>query len=115
MRHLSKYRAKPCRIDGVRFASQREGARYLDLRLLEKAGEIRGLEFQPVFPLSVIRASNGEVVDVGRYTADFAYFDVRQGKRVIEDVKSKPTRTTAYRLRKRIAEAVHGISITEVG
>jgi len=51
---------------------------------------------------------------VGVYTADFRYTDRATGEIVIEDTKSGPTKTTAYQLRKRIAEAIHGIVIREV-
>jgi hypothetical protein len=37
----NKYRAQPVVIDGIRFASKKEGARYLELKLLERAGKIK--------------------------------------------------------------------------
>jgi hypothetical protein len=46
------------------------------------------------------------------YTADFRYVDA-SGAVVVEDVKSGPTKTTAYRLRKRLVETIYGITITE--
>lgn len=110
-----KFNAKPCEIGGVRFASRREGRRFLELQLLEKAGIIRDLELQPRFPLTVVREATGEVIDVGRFTGDFRYVDVATGKRIVEDVKSPATAATeAYRLRKRLVEAQHNIQITEV-
>jgi hypothetical protein len=39
--------------------------------------------------------------------------DLETGEYVIEDTKSGPTRTTDYRLRKRVAEVVHGITVVE--
>lgn len=75
-----KFFAKAVTIDGHRFASKAEGARYVELRLLEKAGEIRGLGLQPRFTLHV-----GGVL-IGAYVADFVYFDAA-GTRVVEDVK----------------------------
>lgn len=108
-----KYRAKPTWVGGIRFASKREAARYLDLLLLEKAGEIKALELQPKFPIEMLRPSTGEVIACGRYTADFVYYDVRTGAVVIEDVKSSATATEAYRLRKRLVEAQYAIQITE--
>lgn len=71
----SKYGAIPVVINGIRFASKREGARYWDLLLMEKAGKISNLVLQPVFKF-----------DCGiKYKADFAY--VENGKQVYEDVK----------------------------
>ena len=51
---------------------------------------------------------------IGTYTADFRYVDLKSGEVTVEDVKSLPTKTTAYKLRKKIAEAVHGITVTEI-
>lgn len=119
----SKYGAVRTTIDGVTFASKREAARYGELKMLQKAGQIHGLELQPVFPLRVVlstgtihgaaRALAGDYPVVGKYIADFAYED-SMGRRVIEDVKSAPTKTAVYRLKKKMVEASYGITITEV-
>jgi len=75
MFHRSKYRAVPVVINGIRFASKREGARYSELVLQEKAGRISALALQPVFkfPCGI------------KYKADFAYME--DGKQIYEDVK----------------------------
>jgi len=113
-----KYHAIPVHVDGVRFASTKEAARYLELRLLAKAGLIDQLEGQPAFPLHVVEIWRSGaplvVTTVGRYTADFRYRDLQTGEIVVEDVKSTATRTTDYRLRKRLAECVHGMTVREV-
>ena len=44
----SKYHAQPVEIDGVRFDSQKEARRYSELRLLERAGEIKDLQYNKV-------------------------------------------------------------------
>lgn len=123
----SKYGAKPTVVDGFRFDSTKEARRYSELRLLEKAGLIRDLEMQPRFPIDVVqlwcdgrwtwavgKASPPAIVQCGVYTADFRYVDVERDAVVIEDTKSGPTKTTAYRLRKRLVEAIHGIKVSEV-
>jgi len=123
----SKYGAKPMVVDGIRFDSTKEAKRYSELRLLEKAGLITDLETQPKFPIDVVQLwENGrwtwrtsrdeppELIQCRVFTADFRYTDTTTGKVVIEDVKSRPTKTTAYRLRKRIVEAIHGVTISEV-
>lgn len=114
----NKYHAIAVHVDGVRFASKKEAARYLELRLLEKTGLIADLELQPVFPLHVMEIwrSGAPLVifTAGKYTADFRYCDLSTGEIVVEDVKSEATRTTAYRLRKTIAEHVHGMFVREV-
>jgi len=84
----------------------RRCSRNLKLRLLEKSGKISELGVHPQFCLEVL----GE--KVCEYIADFGY---RQGGiYVVEDVKSQPTRTPVYRLKKKLVEAEHGITITEV-
>lgn len=110
-----KYHAQPTVIDGIRFDSKAEARRYQDLRLLERAGEIRGLELQPSFDLCVPTGLTS-MSRVGRYRADFAYEAVDRAsgvwRRVIEDVKGM--RTETYRLKKRMVEAQYGVEITEV-
>jgi hypothetical protein len=112
----SKYGAKPMVVDGFRFDSTREARRYSELRLLEKAGLIRDLQLQPRFPLWIVELWRpyGEVQTCGYYTADFRYVDAETAATVVEDVKSGPTKTAAYRLRKRLVEAIHGVKIIEV-
>lgn len=104
----SKYNAKRVSIDGITFASKREGSRYAELKLLERIGEIVELECQPRYPLTL----NG--VKLATYVADFRYRDVASGEIVVEDVKSKPTITDVYRLKKKLMLALHGISLKEV-
>lgn len=101
----TKFRAVATVVDGVRFHSRREAARYGELKLLQRAGQIRDLELQPAFPLIV----NG--VKVGRWIGDFRYVDCRNGEVVVEDVKGM--RVPMYRLKKRIVEAIYPIQILE--
>jgi len=120
----SKYGAKPMVVGGIRFDSTKEARRYSELRLLEKAGQIRDLETQPRFPIDVVQlwqdgrwawsGPDREIIQCGVFTADFRYVETATGQVVIEDVKSGPTKTTAYRLRKRLVEAIHGVTISEV-
>ena len=101
----SKYRAKPCVIDGLRFASQKEGRRYQELKLLAKAGQISDLECQVKFPLEV----NG--IKVCTYIADFIY-RTKDRRVITEDVKG--VLTPVYRLKKKLMLAIKGITISEV-
>lgn len=113
----SKYGAKATIIDGIRFASGKEGRRYVDLAMLQRGGLIADLELQPQYPIDVVEITAGagaELIHCGVYTADFRYVDLETGEVVIEDVKSDATRTTDYRLRKRLIEAIHGITIREI-
>jgi hypothetical protein len=111
----SKYAAVPTTIDGVRFSSKKEAARYLELKMLQKAGEIKGLELQPKFPLYVGKV--GERIEradkpVCSYIADFRYREGPTGILRIEDVKGM--KTPVYRLKKKMVEAQYGIEIREV-
>jgi len=104
----NKYNARKTVVDGITFDSIAESIRYGELKILEKAGEIRDLKVHPWYPLIV------EGIEVCRYIADFSYWDKRTRKHVIEDVKSAPTRTQVYRLKKKLFEALHSLRITEV-
>ena len=112
----NKYGAQPIIVDGIRFDSTKESRRYRDLVLLERARAIRDLELQPSFPIQVVALwrPGGEIITVGRFTADFKYVDAETDEVVYEDVKTTATKTTAYRLRKRLVEAIYGVRIREV-
>jgi len=103
---MSKYGAKPVTLDGHRFASQAEAARYGELKLLERAGKIADLTVHPRFPITV----NGHKICV--YEADFWYVNLEQARNCVEDVKG--FLTIAYRLKKKLMLAVHGIEIKEI-
>lgn len=105
----NKYHAQRCQMDGYSFDSKAEMQRYRDLKLMLATGTIRDLQVHPVFDLVV-----GDV-RIGRYIADFAYQDrAKRWARIVEDVKSKPTMTAVYRIKKRLMHALHGVVITEV-
>ena len=104
----NKYNAKKQFYKGIRFDSKKELNRYLILEQMQIKKYISNLEVHPVFPLIV----NG--VKIGRYTADFKYIN-NQGIEIIEDVKSKVTRTRDYILRKKILSTYKPpIIITEI-
>lgn len=107
-RRGNKYSAKRIEVDGYQFASLAEGRRYEQLKLMVAAGEIRDLEPHPRFDMIVNR------VRIGRYTGDFSYVETATGHRIVEDVKSRPTRTEAYGLRKNLMRALFGIHVREV-
>lgn len=117
----SKYFAKVTYRDGIRFPSIREADRYSQLKLLERAGAITNLELQPQFKFVIngrkvlIRSEGFPNGRQASYKADYAYFDVRTGARVVEDVKSPASRTEAYCLRKALVECLFpGTKIVEV-
>ena len=85
---MTKYNARRVTIDGHTFASDKEATRYGELKLLQMAGEISGLECHPTFTLQ-----EGFTDAWGRhhrgitYEADFQY--VENGVTIVEDVKAK--------------------------
>ena len=117
--HLrNKYGATAVVVDGQRFDSKREAARYQELQLLEAAGQIAELVVHPAFPLVVLQLEPVGppyiLHTIGVYHADFQYRSAVTGEVIVEDVKSKPTRTEAYRRTKKHVEAQYQITITEV-
>jgi hypothetical protein len=87
----NKFGARKVTLDGFEFASVAESRRYADLKLLERAREIKALGVHPVYPLVV----NG--VTIGKFTADFAYFE--GGRKIVEDVKGLVTKDASLRMR----------------
>jgi hypothetical protein len=100
---MSKYGAIRTEVDGILFHSRGEARRYGQLKVLQQAGEISGLELQIKYPLIV----NG--VKIADYVCDFCYRE--SGKLIVEDFKG--TRTPAYRLKRKLMAALHGIEIRE--
>ena len=89
---MTKFGAIKQVIDGHTFASTAEANRYSQLKLLERAREIKALAVHPAYPLCI----NGVVI--GKYTADFCYFE--GGRQIVEDVKG--FETAAWRLKKKL-------------
>ena len=94
----NKYGAKKIEIDGIIFASRKEGARYSDLKLLLKAGKISNLQLQVKFPIVV----EGKKICI--YIADFTYWELPLLP-VIEDVKG--LRTAIFNLKWKLMQAMY--------
>lgn len=101
----NKYGARKITIDGIVFASQKEGSRYRALKFLRDEGRIKDLELQPRYEFVV----NG--VKIGRYTADFRYRELMHGvwNLVVEDVKGMVARD--FPLRVKLMKALHGVEV----
>lgn len=113
---MSKYGNRKTEVDGIIFDSKHEAERYAELKLLEKAGEIRDLKLQEKFCLvPTIEGNGGKIAQRAvYYLADFTYWE-RDGKcwkRVVEDAKG--VRTDVYKLKKKLMRWRHGIEIREV-
>ena len=108
----NKYSSQKVTIDGVTFDSKKEGARYQQLCMLEKAGVIQSLSLQVSFELAPSVIINGRKKPALRYLADFQYR--QDGKRVVEDVKSEITRKDPlYRAKIHLMKSVFNIDILE--
>lgn len=96
-------------MDGIVFASKGELIRYAELKYMQKAGLIYGLELQPAYPVEI---NNQHYCT---YTADFAYWSAETDEKIVEDVKTSGTlKDAAYRLRKKAAELYYGIEVLAV-
>lgn len=107
----------------VRFDSRKEARRYDELMAMLQAGKIRDLKLQQQFTLQeAYTTTEGVRVRAIRYQADFTYqkpqFVDRDGEwiwgLVVEDVKSRATKTRAYAMKKKLMQERFNIEIREV-
>ncbi len=132
MRTARKYGNKKVTYDGIEFDSRKEARRYEELKLLERAGKIQGLELQKVFELIPAQyEATGERYTKGinkglfkkrlveravTYKADFYY--IENGKAVVEDIKGFVDPASGsyarYTIKRKLMLYVHGIKITEI-
>lgn len=118
-----KYRNRKVERDGMTFDSKKEYNRWVELSLMEKAGEISELQRQVKLTLippqrepDIIGKRGG--VKKGKllehevsYIADFVYRD-RGGKWIVEDTKGFHTKD--YVLKRKMLLFLWGIKITEL-
>lgn len=108
---MSKYGNVKTVVNGIKFDSKREAARYGELMLLWRAGEITELRLQPRFTLQEASMTpNGDKIPTITYVADFSYID--HGELVVEDAKG--VRTAVYKLKAKMMIDKFGIMIREV-
>ena len=103
---MTKYNNTKIRVDGRLFDSKAEAARWQELSLLERAGEITELERQVEYEL--IPKQKGE--RAVKYIADFRYKD-HEGKVVVEDTKG--VKTPVWIIKRKLMLRVHGIRVRE--
>ena len=99
------------------FASQKEADYYAQLVLRRQIGEIAQLELQVPYALIVHDncCPDTQRTIIGEWFADFTYFEMAQGQiTALRVVDVKGFRTKEYKLKKKIVEACHGITILEV-
>lgn len=123
---MAKYGNKKVFIDGMVFDSKKEAARYKELSLLARAGEITDLKTQVSFALLPAHyetferyGKNGKRLKDGVrcierpvfYIADFVYKD-KEGNTVVEDTKGMKTKE--YVLKRKMMLNLYGIRIQEL-
>ncbi len=101
---MNKYHAKPTFVDNVRFASQAEAARYVELKILYRAGKISGLILHPRFEIRW-PLNNVKICDV---ILDFQYTD-ESGNTVYEDVKGSDNPMS--KLKRKLVENSYNIDV----
>jgi len=120
----SKYHNKPTeRVTPagkvLRFDSQKEARRYDKLLAMFQDGKIRDLRLQVDFTLQeAYTDSEGKRVRAIRYRADFTYKEPPEQSKlpwvlVVEDVKSRATKTRVYAMKKKLMREKFGIDIQE--
>ena len=123
----NKFSNQKVNIDGETFDSKREAKRYYELKLLERAGEIRHLRRQEKFLLIPSQyesyeryGKKGQRLKDGQrllekecvYIADFVYQDARTGELVVEDTKG--VRTKEYIIKRKLMLHNNRIKIKEI-
>jgi hypothetical protein len=123
----NKYLNKKTIINGISFDSKKEAKRYQELSLLERAGAICDLRLQVKFVLIPTqyetferynkrgkRLKDGQMVleKECSYYADFVYKE--KGQTVVEDTKSKKTKTKDYVIKRKLLLYKYGLKIKEV-
>lgn len=97
----NKFRNIKITIDGIKFDSKKEAARYCELKIMEKAGHISDLKTQPRFELLPSFRRDGVLQRKIEYIADFMY-KTKSGV-FVEDVKSEMTKSLpVYRMKKKL-------------
>lgn len=87
--------------DGIRHPSIKQGTRWEELLLLQKAGTIERLRREVRYPLLV----NGE--EIGAYVADHVYLENK--KLIVEDCKG--VQTALFRWKAKHFKVQYGMSI----
>lgn len=109
----NKYNAVGDQRGSLHFASKKEARRYDALVVLLRSGEIEDLRVQPEFTLTeAYTTPEGKRIRAMRYRADYSYR--RDGKLIVEDVKSKATKTQLYRNKCKLMREIYGIDVQEV-
>jgi hypothetical protein len=97
----SKYRNRRTKVDGITFDSKAEANRYIELKSLQAAGQVRWFIRQPRFLLQEGFEKDGRTFSPIEYVADFLICWA-DGSITVEDVKGM--RTREYRMKRNMFE-----------
>ena len=126
---MNKYHARKTTIDGIVFDSKKEAERYMQLKLMAKAGIISNLQRQVKHELIPAQYIDGKCVERAvTYVADFEYdemvplrqrtvmvdADAKIIRHIVEDCKSPATRTKDYIIKRKLMLHKYGIQIREL-
>ena len=109
---MNKYHNKKVIYNGITFDSIKEKNRYIELKLLERAGVIKDLKLQYEFELQPAFILNKKKIKKISYIADFFYFDNKLNDYVVEDTKGM--RTDVYKIKKKMFEYKYKREIYEI-
>lgn len=119
----SKFGNEKTQLAHLHFDSKKEARRFQELYAMLQAGEIIDLRLQQDFTLQeAFTDPDGRRICAIRYRADFTYKERNDREYagggnwepVVEDVKSRPTRTKEYVMKKKLMKDKLGIEIREV-
>ena len=74
---MNKYKNKKIVIDGIKFDSRLEANRYCQLKILERAREIKDLRRQVEFVIQPSYKKNNKTIRAIKYIADFVYYYIK--------------------------------------
>ena len=108
----SKYGNHKVIVDGEKVAdSKHEYNRLCELKVLQRAGEIKDLQLQVKYQLIPSQKICGKTERGVSYVADFVYW-TKNDKFICEDAKGH--RTDAYIIKRKMMKLIHNIDVVEV-
>lgn len=115
----SKFHNQPTESSGIRFDSKKEARRFEELMEKVRLNEISDLKLQVNFTLQEgYTKPDGERVRPIVYKADFTYLekglDGLHTLYIVEDVKSKATKTRVYEMKRKLLREKFHLEIREV-
>lgn len=118
---MSKYGNRKVTFDGITFDSLKEAQHYAELKIMQRAGEIKDLERQVRFVLIPAQYEHPAPAKKGKmlerecsYIADFMYWEKGPNgwEKVVEDTKG--FKTPEYIIKRKLMLKEYGIRIREV-